>query len=78
MKGQAEYLRIEDKMRSGNAALAYMHTNRGTRAWFLVPGQGSEIDEAVAHKIVADADVVPSNGGLLPGITQCYRIVGAA
>jgi hypothetical protein len=75
---RAEYLRVKDKMRSGNAALAYMHTNRGTRAWFLVPSRGSEIDEEVAHKIIADADVVPSNDGLFPGITQCYRIGGAS
>jgi hypothetical protein len=68
-----EYQRVKDRMRFDNAALAYMHTKNG-KAWFLVPSLGQEVSEVVAQKILTDGDVVPSNDGLLPGVTQCYRI----
>ena len=68
-----EYQRVKDRMRFEGAALAYMHTRTG-RAWFLVPSSGEEISEAVARKILGDGDITPSNDGLLPGVTQCYRV----
>jgi hypothetical protein len=72
-RASREYQRVKDQMRFNNAALAYMHTKTG-RAWFLVPSSGQEVSEIVAQKILSDEDIVPSNDGLLPGVTQCYRI----
>ena len=60
-------------MRFDNATLAYMHTKTG-KAWFLVPSSGQEVSETVAQKILNDSDIVPSNDGLLPGVTQCYQV----
>ena len=72
-----DYQRVKDRMWFDGAALAYMHTRTG-KAWFLVPSSGEEISEAVAQRILNDGDITPSNDGLLPGVTQCYRIVRAA
>jgi hypothetical protein len=69
-----EYQRVKDRMRLDGAALAYMHAKTG-KAWFLVPSTGQEVSEAVAQKILKDGDVFPSNDGLPPGVTQCYRIL---
>ena len=74
-RASKEYQRVKDRMRFDKAALAYMHTRTG-KAWFLVPSSGQEVSEAVAQKILSDGDVVPSNDGLLPGVTQCYRVGG--
>ena len=72
-RASREYQDVKDLMRFNNAALAYMHTKTG-KAWFLVPSSGQEVSEDIAQRILSDADVVPSNDGLLPGVTQCYRI----
>jgi hypothetical protein len=72
-RASREYQRVKDRMRFDNAALAYMHTKTG-KAWFLVPSSGQEVSEIVAQRILGDEDIVPSNDGLLPGVTQCYRI----
>ena len=72
-RASREWQRVKDQMLFNNAALAYMHTKTG-KAWFLVPSFGQEVSEIVVQRILGDEDIVPSNDGLLPGVTQCFRV----
>jgi hypothetical protein len=72
-RASREYQRVKDRMRFDGAALAYMHTKAG-KAWFLVPSSGQEVSDTVAQRILGDEDIASSNDGLLPGVSQCYRI----
>lgn len=63
-------MRVKDRMRDG-ASLMIMNTVHGKR-WFVVPGR--EVDPEVAQKVIAEADVYPSNDALFPGITQTFHL----
>jgi hypothetical protein len=64
-------LRVKDRMRKG-AKLMNMHSQDGGKKWYCVPGR--EVDEAIALKVIAEADVFPCNDGLFPGVSQTYQI----
>jgi hypothetical protein len=63
-------LRVKDRMRDG-ASLMQMNTAQGKR-WYVVPGR--EVDEEIARRVIAEANVFPSQDGLFPGISQTYKI----
>jgi hypothetical protein len=64
-------MRVKDRMRMG-AKLMNMHSPDGGKKWYCVPGR--EVDEAIALKVIAEADVFPCNDGLFPGVSQTYQI----
>lgn len=63
-------LRVKDRMRGG-AALMQMNTLDGKK-WYVVPGH--EVDDEIAKRVIAEADVFPSQDGLFPGISQTWSI----
>jgi hypothetical protein len=66
--------RAADLMRAGGT-LMQMHSSTGLR-WYIVPH--GEVTARVANELLTRPDVQPSQDGLFPGISQTFKIRGAA
>ena len=66
--------RALDLMRGGGT-LVQMHSASGLR-WYIVPH--GEVTERVANELLKRPDIQPSQDGLFPGISQTFKMRGAA
>lgn len=63
--------RAQDLMHEG-AFLIQMNKSGDEKAWYLIPG--GEIPNDVAEQLKAMANVVGSEDGLFPGISQTWKM----
>lgn len=63
--------KAQDKMHEGSF-LIQMNKSGDGKAWYLIPG--GEISDEIATQLKAMANVVASDDGLFPGISQTWKM----